>query len=67
MRLELDIPKVKELRLLQYGTQAALAEAAGVDVKTIEHAECGWRVSIPTIHNIARALRVQVTDIARVV
>lgn len=64
MKLVIDTERMKALRKMQYDSQAALAQAAGVCAKTVEHAENGRSVSDKTVHAIARALKVKPADLA---
>ena len=64
MRLVIDPVRLKTLRLDRALTQRRLALMAGVDVKTVEHAECGHGVSLVTISGLARALKVAPTEFA---
>lgn len=64
MRLVIDTEKMQALRVMKYPTQAAFAKSAGIDIKTIWHAESGHEVSNTTVHKIAKALKVKPLDIS---
>ena len=67
MQTKINTDQVKRLRMGRALTQAELAELAGVDTKTIEHAELGWPLKPATIKGIAAALGLEPEEITCVV
>ncbi|HEV2566203.1 MAG TPA: helix-turn-helix transcriptional regulator [Microvirga sp.] len=59
-----DGMKIKQLRENRGMTQEVLAEAAGVDRRTIQRAEEGKRLQLETLAAIASVLQVSVNDIS---
>ncbi len=55
--------RIKELRAERGWTQYELAEKAGLSKRTVENAEVGKRVSLPTLKMIAEAFGVSVKEL----
>jgi len=57
------MPKLKELRLRLFISQAELAKRAGLAAETVNRLERGRRPSFITIRKLAKALGVKPADI----
>ena len=56
--------QIREIRISRSMTQAALAEASGVEPSNISHIErAATKVSLPTLLNIANALNVSLDEL----
>lgn len=66
MNLAIDAAKLKRLRMERAWSQTDLAKRAGVDVKTVNHAEAGKRLRLSNVRKLAKALKSPVSDITRI-
>ena len=57
------VPQLKRLRTAQFLTQQELADAAGVNLRTVVAAEAGRSLSFKTIRNLATVLGVKPSDL----
>jgi DNA-binding Xre family transcriptional regulator len=57
------LPSLRHWRIQRTLMQRELAEAGGIDLRSIQRLEAGGRAGLDTVRQLARALQVQASDL----